>query len=52
MLKNKFPLILSSNHSFFPAIENGWQGNPPHKISKTGILSISTLFISPTCSIL
>ena len=52
MLKNKFPLILSSKPSFFPAIENGWQGNPPHKISKSGILEILTSFISPKGSIL
>ena len=44
--KNKVPRV-SSKPNLRPPIENGWQGNPAHKISKSGISLDEILVISP-----
>lgn len=46
ILKNKVPLV-SSNPFLSPAMEKGWQGNPAHNMSKSGISSSFASLISP-----
>ena len=41
--KNNVPLV-SENPFLNPACENGWQGNPQHRISKSGI-SFAFIFV-------
>ena len=43
--KKSVPLV-SSNPRLFPAIEKDWQGNPPQKISKSGIVDVSIFLMS------
>ena len=43
--KNSVPLG-SANPPRFPAVEKGWQGNPPHSRSKSGMSLGSAFWIS------
>jgi hypothetical protein len=46
MLKKSVPLA-SSKPFLRPAIEKGWHGNPPQRMSKSGIVVGSASFMSP-----
>ena len=45
--KKSVPQVSFEKPSFFPMIENAWQGKPPNKISKSGISFASILVMSP-----
>ena len=45
--KKSVPHVSFEKPSFFPIIENAWQGKPPNKISKSGISFASIFVMSP-----